>query len=54
MLTHHSYELQIVKTDKHWNDGAGRSLLLQIFEALGPHHELVKVGRAKLTNLLFM
>ena len=36
-----------------WNEGAPRRLLLQIFEVLGPQHELTVAGRKALSKLLF-
>ena len=44
---------QIVKRDNSWNEGAGRELLLQIFEVLGQSHELTVDGRKRLAGLLF-
>lgn len=47
--------LEILKRDKTWNDGAARTLLIQIFEAVGPSDpELVKKGRARMTNYLYL
>lgn len=46
--------LEVLKRDKGWNDGAARTLLIQIFEALGPGSELAKKGRARMTNYLFL
>ena len=45
--------LEIVRRKRDWNDGAARKQLVQIFEALGPKHELVSAGRRKLSAILF-
>lgn len=39
--------------DKAWNEGAGKVLLMKIFDSLGNGHALTKRGRRKLANLLF-
>lgn len=46
--------LHIVAIDRSWNEGAGRALLLKVFEALGPAHPVAVAGRKKLAKLLFM
>jgi len=48
------HTLQIVKRAKHWNNDAGRTLAIQIFDILGKDHELTKTGRKRLTALLFI
>ncbi|MEQ8604899.1 MAG: thioredoxin [Marivibrio sp.] len=45
--------LEILSRNKDWNDGAARSQLLKIFEALGPGDERVVSGRRRLSSLLF-
>jgi len=45
--------LEIVRLDRNWNEEAARQMLLQIFEALGPTHELAANGRRKLSAILF-
>ena len=45
--------LEIVKRDITWNDGAGRALLLKMFEVLGPTHEVTLASRKQLARLLF-
>ena len=45
--------LEIVKRARSWNEKAAREMLLQIFEALGPTHELTVAGRRKLSSILF-
>ena len=45
--------LEIVRRQRSWNEEAARQMLLQIFEALGPMHELSAGGRRKLSAILF-
>jgi len=45
--------LEIVRRERGWNEEAAREMLLQIFEALGPKHELTMGGRRKLSSILF-
>ena len=45
--------LEIVRRERTWNEEAAREMLLQIFEALGPTHELTVGGRRKLSSILF-
>ena len=45
--------LAIIRYDQSWNEAAGRTTLLHIFDALGPKHPLTTVGRRKLSALLF-
>ncbi|MDA0229236.1 MAG: thioredoxin [Proteobacteria bacterium] len=45
--------LEIIRRDRAWNEEAARVMLLQIFEALGPKHELTAGGRRKLSSILF-
>jgi putative thioredoxin len=45
--------LEIVRRERSWNEEAARAMLLQIFEALGPTHELTVGGRRKLSSILF-
>ncbi len=44
--------LEIVRQDRHYNDDAGRTGLLKIFELLGHNHELVAQYRRKLAQTL--
>ena len=44
--------LEIVRRDRHYNDDAGRTGLLKIFELLGHNHELVAQYRRKLAQTL--
>eukprot|EP00967_Tisochrysis_lutea_P089554 scaffold127529_cov26-Tisochrysis_lutea.AAC.1 len=50
--------LEIIKREKRsgevWNDGAAKSLLLQIFDSVGSEHHLTKKGRRRLANILLM
>ena len=43
----------VVKRDRGWNDDAARKQLLQFFEAWGPTDEMSKLGRRKLSAVLF-
>ena len=45
--------LKVIKTDRAWNDDAGRLKLLEIFDALGPTAPEVMDGRRKLSSILF-
>ena len=45
--------LEIIKRDRNWNDGAAKTQLLTLFEALGAADPAVKSGRRKLSTLLF-
>lgn len=44
--------LEIVRRDRSYNDDAGRTELLKIFEMLGHEHELVGQYRRKLARML--
>jgi len=45
--------LEIVRSDRNWNEGAARKQLLTVFEALGAADPAVQNGRRKLSSLLF-
>mgnify|MGYP002780130946 FL=1 len=45
--------LQMVATDREWNEGAARAKLLQIFEAVGLEDEWVVATRRRLSRVLF-
>ncbi|WP_183612475.1 tetratricopeptide repeat protein [Novosphingobium hassiacum] len=45
--------LDMVATDRAWNDGAARARLLQIFEATGLEDPWVSATRRKLSTVLF-
>ena len=45
--------LKIIETDRDWNEGAARAQLLKIFEAAGPGSETARLGRRRLSSILF-
>ena len=45
--------LEVIRRKKDWNDGAARELLIKIFDALGPTHELTVSGRRRMSSVLF-
>lgn len=45
--------LQIVKRDRGYEDEAGRKLMLDIFNILGPQHALTEKYRSELARVLF-
>ncbi len=45
--------LEIVKYDPEWNGQAARQYLFKIFTALGNGSEIVRVGRRRLSSMLF-
>ena len=45
--------LELFKRDRDWNDGAAKSQLFIIFEALKPNDPIVLNGRRKLSSLIF-
>lgn len=45
--------LEIFRRDREWNDGAAKTQLLTIFEALKPNDPLVLNGRRKLSSMIF-
>ena len=45
--------IAIIKRDRAWNDDGARKQLLQFFEAWGPMDEMTKLGRRKLSSVLF-
>ena len=45
--------LELFKRDREWNDGAAKSQLFIIFEALEPNNKIVLNGRRKLSSLIF-
>ena len=45
--------LELFKRDREWNDGAAKSQLFIIFEALEPNNIIVLNGRRKLSSLIF-
>jgi putative thioredoxin len=45
--------LDLIRTDRKWNDEAARKQLLQFFDAWGPKESLVAEGRRRLSSILF-
>jgi putative thioredoxin len=45
--------LELFERDREWNDGAAKSQLFTIFEALEPNNTIVLNGRRKLSSLIF-
>ncbi len=45
--------LDVIEKDREWNDGAARTKLLQIFEAVGLEDEWVVATRRRLSKILF-
>ncbi len=45
--------LEIFRRDREWNDGAAKTQLFQIFDALKPNDPVVLNGRRKLSSLIF-
>ncbi len=45
--------LELFKRDREWNDGAAKSQLFKIFEALEPNNAIVLSGRRKLSSMIF-
>ena len=45
--------LEIVRSDREWNDQAARKKLLTIFDAAGPASDVAKDGRRRLSSILF-
>ncbi len=45
--------LELFKRDREWNEGAAKTQLIKILDALGPQSELAQKGRRKLTSIIF-
>lgn len=45
--------LELFRRDRDWNDGAARTQLFKIFDALQPNDPIVLNGRRKLSSLVF-
>jgi len=45
--------LKLIKRNKTWQESKAKTMLQQIFEALGPTNELTKSGRKKFSNVWF-
>ncbi len=46
--------LELFKRDREWNDGAAKTQLFTIFDALAPNDPVVLTGRRKLSSLILM
>jgi putative thioredoxin len=45
--------LELFRRDREWNDGAAKTQLLTIFEALKPQDPIVLSGRRRLSSMIF-
>ena len=45
--------LELFRRDREWNDGAAKTQLITIFDALKPNDPLVAKGRRRLTSMIF-
>jgi len=45
--------LELFRRDREWNDGAAKTQLFTIFDALKPTDPLVQKGRRRLTSMIF-
>lgn len=45
--------LELFRRDREWNDGAAKTQLLTIFDALKPNDPIVLNGRRRLTSMIF-
>ncbi len=45
--------LDLFKLDREWNDGAARTQLFTIFDALKPQDPVVLTGRRRLSSMIF-
>jgi putative thioredoxin len=45
--------LEIFRRDRDWNEGAAKEQLFKIFDSLGPVDEIAKIGRRKLSSMIF-
>ncbi|NDV02583.1 thioredoxin family protein [Pseudoroseicyclus tamaricis] len=45
--------LELFRRDREWNDGAAKTQLLTIFEALSPKDPVVLTGRRRLSSMIF-
>jgi putative thioredoxin len=45
--------LELFKRDRDWNDGAAKTQLMTLFEALGPNDPTALAGRRKLSSMIF-
>ena len=49
---HNLFRLTILKTDRNYDDGAARKVMLEIFQLLGNTGPLVSAYRGQLANIL--
>jgi putative thioredoxin len=45
--------LTLFRRDREWNDGAAKTQLFTIFDALKPNDPVVLNGRRKLSSMIF-
>jgi len=45
--------LTLIERDRDWNEGAARAQLLTVFEAAGAASEVARLGRRRLSSILF-
>ena len=45
--------LELFRRDREWNDGAAKTQLLTIFEALKPNDPVLLNGRRRLSSMIF-
>lgn len=45
--------VEILRTDRNWNDGAAREQLIRFFDVMGPTDEETVAGRRKMSSVLF-
>ena len=45
--------LDLFKLDREWNNGAARTQLFTVFEALKPQDPIVLAGRRRLSSMIF-
>ena len=46
--------LEVFRRDREWNDGAAKTQLFTIFEALKPQDPIVLNGRRRLSSMIFV
>ena len=45
--------LEVFRRDREWNDGAAKSQLIKLFDALGPKDPVAQRGRRRLSSMIF-
>ena len=45
--------LEIIAANREWNEGAARTVLLEVFEAAGQSSDVTKTGRKRLSSILY-